>query len=814
MTQDDFAFAWDGGGGWSHLRVAKFEGREALSELSRYELQLALHQTMADVAIDNLVGRRCTLRIATLSEPAHRLVHGVVAEGEELGPTLDARVFRVILMPRWVRARHQRRSRIFLDKTIRQIVDHVLEKNSGMSRDDGLEVEPDGGELDFRPAREAFAWRVADASRIDDPRARPYVVQYDESDFAFVSRLLEEEGIAYHFEDGSGVSLLVLSDRDAGLSRLHPETIGSGIPGRGVKSFQAGGRLRTTGVELGDFEWRKPRLDMHAAAHDRDELVAHAYPGGYYDAPTKGELLAKARLERYRTEASFARGEGGVRVLSAGAIFALEHDKPRHEGEYVVTELEVVGEQQGVLPGASDRDLSGVPFLARFECLRRGKRGAIGESRFRPERRTPRPRILGAQTAVVTADPGAAGAEVHVGGPDGLSLGCVRVRFHWDKEASRLATEPSSTWIRVSQPFAGVGEGGVWHPRVGVEVIVEFEEGNPDRPIIVGRVYNGANLPPYGGVPDVSTFKSFSTPGGAVHNEYTFTDTSGGELVYVNAGKDMTTNVGNDRTETIAVNGSMNIGVNNTESIGSNHTIIIGANDTTAIGANDTNAVGANSVSTVGANCVLVVGGNQIKDIGAAQEITVGGTHAETIGAAVTETYGASHDLTVSGAVDYTISANRTVTIGSSHTQIFGPQALMIGGNRSVTCPTLTTTVDGIELDIVGGDVESTVKGPYTATVGGGVFYFTPEWQVVNANGSDVDANKISMTGTSLSAVGAEVYATGVHHASTGVSVSVTGASYAAQGPHIELTGMDVELSAVQVEIAGEKIEAGLLIFL
>src|SRR5262249_32656180 len=153
-----------------------------------------------------------------------------------------------------------------------------------------------------------------------------------------------------------------------------------------------------------------------------------------------------------------------ARVLSAGSVFALDDDDEEHEGEYVVTSLAVRGDQGGTLSQGARQGHE--PFIGRFECARRGHGKHVAESRFRPEKRTVKPRIVGSQTAGVTAEPSTAGSEVHVGGPDGLSLGCVRVKFHWDKDAARQAKEPTSCWIRVNQPFAGVGEGGVWHPRV------------------------------------------------------------------------------------------------------------------------------------------------------------------------------------------------------------------------------------------------------------------------------------------------------------------------------------------------------------
>src|SRR5262249_39651263 len=150
----------------------------------------------------------------------------------------------------------------------------------------------------------------------------------------------------------------------------------------------------------------------------------------------------------------------------------LEHAKTRYEGEYLVTRLEVRGEQQGVVALSSSRGEN--PWTMAFECVRRGRGASVKPSRFRPKRLTPKPRISGSQTAFVIAEPSTQGAEIHVGGPRGAEIGCVRLRFHWDNDTDRHSREPASCWVRVSQTYAGAGEGALCHPRVGNEVIVHF----------------------------------------------------------------------------------------------------------------------------------------------------------------------------------------------------------------------------------------------------------------------------------------------------------------------------------------------------
>ncbi|WP_437725972.1 type VI secretion system Vgr family protein [Sorangium sp. So ce861] len=724
MNDVDFAFAWEGAseaaGPWRHLQVVELRGSEAISSLYRYELTLAAHEPAPVVDPEELVGTRATLRLTTHSEPAYRVVHGIITEAEELAPIYDGMLYRVVLSPPLARSMHRTRCRIFLEKTTRQIIDAVLQGDSSLHRDDGAAVEPDGGDaLTFQTARELYAWRVTDPARIDDVATRPYCVQYNESDLAFVSRLLEEEGISYHFEHGDKACLLVLADADGGRARLAPfAPLGPGVLGREIATMKLGARLRPKKVSLVDYNWKKPALDMAvttAGQEDGEGLVDHEYPGRYPDTPDQGRPLAQAKLDRLTVEASYAVGEGTARVLGAGSVFALDHPMARYDGEYLVTRVESRGEQQGTLPPElSGRfALQGVPFTARFECARRGKNGSVAESRFRPARVTPKPRVRGTQTAFVTAEPSAKGAEIHVGGPPGAEIGCVRVKFHWDQDAERLAKEPSSCWVRVNQVFAGVGEGGVFHPRVGVEVIVDFEEGDPDRPIIVGRVYNGQNRPP-GGAPTVSTFKTMTSPGGGTHNELRFDDTAGSQQILLHTPMNWNSEVGNDRSEQVAANSGSSVGSNRNEStganrstmVGGNNSELIGANESTTVGANQNVTIGANQTISVAANQTLAVTGNQSASITGNQEekvtgnrsgdvtgndtLTVTGTRSVTVTGAQTTSYLATHDVSVAASQKINVGGEQTVAAA-------GPQGLRSSASQKIEAPSQEIKADGVQ---------------------------------------------------------------------------------------------------------------------
>lgn len=789
MADFDFRFAWEGADApaWSHLLVAQVRAREQISALFRYEMVVVAKPPAPEVDPADLVGRHGTLRITTTTNPPCRVVHGVISEAEELYPVPEGMLMRVVLSPPLVRAAHRKRSRIFLEKSLRQIIEAVLNTDTLYQQAPSVPLTPDDGmNPDFSVALAQYTLRITDATRLDDPTVRPYVVQYNETDLDFLSRLLEEEGISYHFEHGMGVSLLVLSDADGGRDRLEPfDPCGAGIAGRDVSSMKLGAKLRPKKVQLDDYDWRKPKLLLTTnTVTPTDDLVDQQFPGGYQDAPGRGEPLAKVRLERYAVEADYAVGEGKLRVLGAGSIFQLESAKPRYEGEYLVTAIDITIEQSGVasIPGQPQA----MPYIAKFECVRCGKDGVKAESRYRPPRVTPKPRILGSQTAFVTAAPGTSGVEIFVGGPLDGEIGCVRLRFHWDRDFARHAKEHTSCWIRVSQTFTGAGLGAVWHPRVDSEVVVEFIDGDPDRPIITGRVYNGANLPPAPSVgsPTISTFKSLSSPGGQGYNEFMFDDARGAELVRIHAardwnnevvhnraetiGNDSTSNVHHNRSESTGNNRSTTVGVNNTEIIGASESISVGQNQSTSVGVNQALSVGVNQSTVVGANQILTVGANQTVSVAAAQTTTIGATHTVTVGASETitigatqtETIGAAHTMVVGGADTIAVGGAQTVTVGAAQTiSVGGAQTLSAGGTQTLTAPNQVLEAGG-SVSITGGG-SITATAPFTAVTGEGMLILTGATTLMTGGTISIKGGNITISGGPVTINGSPVKVSG-----------------------------------------------------
>lgn len=795
MNGPDFALALEGSssldGPWNFLRVVQFTGDEAMNQLFQYDLVVLLKGDDCDP--EEFVGKRASLRIATDTLPAYRLIHGVITEAEDAGLDPQGPIYRLTLEPPIVRARHRKRYRIFLDKTLRRIIETVLQTDSGLALvSGGLLDTPMGGPA-YAPAKERFTWRVGASPRLDDPKARPYVVQYGESDFDFVARLLEEEGIAYHFEHDDDTSLLVLSDKDFGRARMAiDDVISPGKLGRAIDQFRLGGRLKATKAHFGEYNWEKPALNIDAKADGGQggNLSEYVFPGGHLESSSLGEPLAQAHIENLKTGAEFATGAGATRLLGPGTIFTLEHPKVRNDGEYLITKTHSLGYQQGVLsvegPNAPDK-----PFRVQFECACRGRGNAVAESQFRPDRRTSKPRILGTQTAFVTAEPGAA-AEINIGGP--RDIGSVRVAFHWDTDKQRLGKEPSSKWVRVSEPFARAGQGGIWHPRVGCEVIVEFEEGDPDRPVITGRVYNGKNRPAQT-APTHSTMWSLSTPGGGVRNEITFEDTAGSERIYTNAGKDMTANVGNDRQENVGANAFMHVGADNTETVGQNQTIQIGSNDTLDVGGNQSETIGSNQVRIIGANRTMLMGGNETRKTGANHANIVGAALNEGIGGNVLETYGAVRSTSIASNWTETYGATRDQTVGALTFQSYGGnQTTTVGGSRFIK-------VGAVLGDLIGGNVDTQISASDKLDAGAAVIHIGGG--PITHQASSLDINmwvKIHLVGLSFSSFVFKASATGKSTSYGALSASLKGTS-------ISFTAFNLKKTGLKSTTAGAKLD-------
>ncbi|EMK8847159.1 type VI secretion system tip protein VgrG, partial [Pseudomonas aeruginosa] len=393
---------------------------------------------------------------------------------------------------------------------------------------------------------------------------REYCVQYDESDLHFVQRLCAEEGIHFHFRHSAEAHLLVFGDNQTVFPRLGRPTAyvhDSGLVADEpvIKRFSLRLASRTTRTTRRDYDFEKPRLLLEAGnrpaadAPAEPDLEDYDYPGRFVDRQ-RGKLLSQRALERHRADRRLGEGVSDQPLLVSGHFLKIaEHPRAEWNDLWLLSEVFHEGKQPQVLEENVTSDTS-----ASTDDFQQGYRNRFlatpWEVFFRPPLEHPKPRVLGSQTVVVTGPPG---EEIHCD-----RYGRVRVQFHWDREGQ--GDDKSSCWLRVASGWAGNGYGGIVIPRVGMEVLVDFLEGDPDQPLVSGCVYHAAHPVPYE-LPANQTrsvFKSLSSPGGGGYNELRIEDRKGQEQIFVHAQRDWDENiehdqkirVGHERHDTVEAN--------------------------------------------------------------------------------------------------------------------------------------------------------------------------------------------------------------------------------------------------------------------
>jgi type VI secretion system secreted protein VgrG len=535
----------------------------------------------------------------------------------------------------------------------------------------------------------------------------PYCVQYGESDFDFISRLMEEAGIAYYFTHDKDRHMLVLFDDPSQNSPcpgantiqfLSGQEQDSGKPA--IDSWSVRHRIHTGAVAMRSYDFEDPGLDLSVTQKttnsigENDRFERYEY-SGVYKGISQGDAMAKVVMEASEASSCEISASSNCAPLTPGYRFDLEgHKVSSFDGTYLITAVDHDLEQD-VGSGSS------VKYENRLRCMPH-------EVPYRPMRVTPKPRIHGAQTAVVV---GASTEEVDVD-----EFGRVVVQFPWDREGKN--DEKSSCRVRVSQNWAGKGWGAMFHPRIGQEVIVEYLEGDPDRPVVTGRVYNGAQKVPYA-LPANKTqsgIKSRSSKEGGADNfnEIRFEDKKGSELLFMQAEKDRDTQIKNNETKSVGVDQSLTVGNDRSVSVDGNHTEGVSGDQNVEIGANRTDKVTENETREVGVNRERSVGESETISIGKKQEIAVGEARSVTVGE--------DDSLAVSGALDVTVDEDFTVQVTKDYAlqaekvsvQASKEISLSAGDAKIVLKKNGDITIKGKKISIKGsGDV--VVKGSKVA---------------------------------------------------------------------------------------------------
>lgn len=688
-------------------RFLGMRGTEALGRLFEFHIRFSSDKPAIDPL--KMLGDMVALAMETADGTRH--FHAYITAFEFRGPielplTVNAEAvpqFEYAIVARpwlWFLTRSAD-CRVFQTLKVPEIIDKIFEKYPGL-----VKKQLDG---------EYLPWE--------------YCVQYRETDFNFVSRLMEQEGVFYYFEHDENEHHLVLVD-------LHGPTTETKhriayVPGARagrmekecVYEWCVAHEVQPGAYAIKDFDFKKPsspRLSVvkRPFKHEQGNLEVFDYPGEF-DSSGEGDTYVRVRLDELRAQFETVRARCNLRTLAAGDVFELSN--PEQAGAAGKTKF-LVTEAAFDLSSGLESEAHGPSYRCDFTCIRAAEQ-------FRPRRLTPKPIVQGPQTATVV---GPSGEEIYT-----EEHGRIKVRFHWDRH-SKDETE-SSCWIRVSQPWAGKGWGGVSIPRIDQEVIVEFLEGDPDRPIVTGRVYNGEQTPPFplpaGAV--ISGLKS-NTHKGRGYNELSMDDTAGKEKVTIHGQYDMATTVEHDQTTTVHNNRTDAIDVDDSETVGSNQTLDVGSNQTISIGANRSESVGGTETITITGHRTETVNGGETVTVTGGRSHTVNGVQTTTISLAEVHSVGAGRMHNVGAAEAVTVGGAQMVNVG-------GAQMVSVGGVQRVNVGSLQSVGVSGPHKLSAAVIQQTSKGVFKIKAGGTTMIEAPTI-ILKAGGSKIIMNSSGVT--------------------------------------------------------------------
>ncbi|MEQ1685564.1 MAG: type VI secretion system tip protein TssI/VgrG [Burkholderiaceae bacterium] len=708
------------------LRLSTCVARESLSVLG--DMDVTVLGKDPNISADKLLGKVVTVSVL-LRDQTTRELSGYVTRFTQSGTDGAYYAYQMTVRPwLWMLTRTAD-CRIFQDMSVPDIVNSVF-------------ADHPVADFELKLFRAYRKWN--------------YCVQYRETDFNFVARLLEHEGIYWYFEHAKGKHKLVLVDA----SSAHDSTAGhASLPYYGttgqlppdidcVNHWAVSREVEPGKVVLTDHDFERPSTSLkvdkaHARSYDLSDAEVFDYPGGYTQT-ADGAQYAENRMEELQSDFEVFHGAANTVGVRVGHTLKLQrHPREDQNAEYLVTASTLHIQHPGY-----ESDAGPALFQCDFGAI-------VSGQQYRPTRRTPKPCVNGPQTAVVV---GPSGEEIFTD-----KYGRVKVQFYWDRRGTK--NEKSSCWVSVSHPWAGKNFGVVHIPRIGQEVIVGFLEGDPDRPIIIGRVYNAEQMPPWE-LPANATQSGIltrSSKGGgyANANALRFEDKKGSEQLWLHAEKnqdievendethwvghdrsktidhDETVHVKHDRTETVDHNETITIGVDRTETVGHNETITIGSNRSVSVGASETktvamqrsHAVGINESIAIGAAQEVAIGAYQTVSIGANQDINVGSNQSTGVGANQSATIGKNRSIDVGQDLTTNVAKKESRSVGEERTTSIGKDDKLQVGKKylleaadEITFKTgdasITMKKDGT-IQIKGKDITITGSGKISAKASG-----------------------------------------------------------------------------------------------
>lgn len=610
--------------GANNLVLLRMDGTDLVDGLFEYRIE-ALSMT-ANLNFDDGIGQNISVEVNTHNH-GKKWFDGILTEAQWLGVHEGGHLYRLVLRPWFWLAENRRNQRIFHEKTVADILDEVLSEYPGPHM---LELTRSYPTLE-------------------------YTVQFAESDMAFLQRLLSRHGISYHFQAEKGSHTMVLTDSHDGFKPIDGGTRKVVLvddqhvsEDEHFSSFSALRKLTTGRIVTTDYNFKTPSAAMEAdqtgdANHSHGQIESFDYPGNYPDQAA-GKEIARRRMQQTRSADNRFTAQGDLISLSAGQKVTLEGhpDDALNGKDYVALRCMFSYVSEGYTSGTMAS--GGDSFQGNYEFVETS-------TPYGPPLIQTTQKMAGIQTAKV----------VGAGEIDCDEHGRILVKFHWDMKGA------NSVRCRVAQMWAGAGFGSMHIPRVGMEVVVQFVDGDPDRPLVTGCVYNAENTPPYGlpGSKNIAGIKSNTTEGGGGYNEFVLDDTAGNELIRQHAQFDMETKVLNDERRNVDVNRTTNIGNDETSTIGHDETHTVANNRTTSVGVDEVRTVGGNETHTIAQNSTNSFGMNVTNTIGTNLTNTVGATAMMTVAQAMVTTVGLSSALNVGAGREVGVGQGRVTQIGS-----------------------------------------------------------------------------------------------------------------------------------------------------
>jgi type VI secretion system secreted protein VgrG len=662
--------------------------------------------------------------------------HGVIEEAAWVDQHGDLHLYRLRLRPRLHGLAYRVRTRIFQQQSVRDIVARVL-------REAGLPTD-------------AVVWHVA------PPPPREYVTQWKESEFAFVSRLLEEEGMFYWHAHGPDGHTLHIADSPAVHEAIEgdPAIACASVDAHDGAAEHVRDLVRHARSSAEAFRSRDWNPMFAAGAQEGTQALTpgstrehHEFPGGFLTQPA-GARRARDRMVAAAVPRKELEGLSNSPRLQPGRRFELVDVLPEHlGGEHLVRAVHRTYQRGGTGDGVA------AVYVARFFAM-------PAPFEFRPARVTPRPRVHGKESAVVTT-PG--GEEIHCD-----ALGRIKVHFYWDREGA--LDDTASCWVRVQQQNTATS---LVIPRVGWEVDVGFEFGDPDRPVVLQKLYNRETLPPYELPASLarSALQSSTSPGGGGTNEIRHDDTAGAMEFFVHAQRNLKVMVGHDHTDTVGVDASAQVGAASTESVAGTESITVGGHQSASV-------TGSVTLETVGARTVSV-GANDETGVTAMYGVKTAGARTESIGGLmnvlaqqVSETFNASHTATIGGAQSINSAKGVAFSIAGGHTELVGAAKVEAArGAKQENIGAAKSLTAGIVRWKTGGDMTVASEGAMAWNIGGPLQI--KAGGAVTLSGSSVTLN---IAGSAKLLAGAKVQA-------TPASVKIQGGTVGGDGAEIKVSG-------------------------